>query len=74
LHDFVTTAIVQDEQWHEAMFQEIHTLEISDMWKLTNLPLGNKTLGCKCIYKSKYNSNGTIARFKAGLVISRIIK
>jgi len=60
---------VRDARWHEAMAQEIHALELNETWKLTPLPPGKNALGCKWIYKIKYNFDGTIERFKARLVI-----
>ena len=54
---------VREPRWRDAMAQEIHALELNDTWKLTALPPGKKALGCKWIYKIKYNSDGTIERF-----------
>ncbi|XP_068477195.1 uncharacterized protein [Phaseolus vulgaris] len=60
---------VREPRWRDAMAQEIHALELNDTWKLTALPPGKKALGCKWIYKIKYNSDGTIERFKARLLV-----
>ncbi|XP_068480913.1 uncharacterized protein [Phaseolus vulgaris] len=60
---------VREPRWRDAMAQEIHALELNDTWKLIALPPGKKALGCKWIYKIKYNSDGTIERFKARLGI-----
>ncbi|XP_072078141.1 uncharacterized protein [Arachis hypogaea] len=84
-HDFVSAATipisstgqppspskfsVRDECWHEAMPQEICALQINDTWKLKTLLPGKKAHGCKWVYKIKYNSDGTIERFKERLVI-----
>ncbi|MCI10013.1 hypothetical protein A2U01_0031104, partial [Trifolium medium] len=38
-------------------------------WTLQPLPKGKKPLGCKWVYKIKHNSDGTIERYKARLVI-----
>jgi len=34
-----------------------------------DLPLGKKPINCKWVYKVKYNSDGSIKRYKALLVI-----
>ena len=51
------------------MQREIDALEMNETWVVADLPPGKKALGCKWIYKIKYQSNGTIERFKAQLVI-----
>ena len=37
-------------------------------WVLTNLPPRRQTIGCKWLFKVKYNANGSVARHKARLV------
>ena len=51
------------------MSQEIRALQLNDTLKLTTLPPGKKAHGCKQVYKIKYNSGGTIEKFKARLAI-----
>ena len=53
------------------MKQEIHALESNRTWVLEDLPPTKKTLICKWVYKIKYNSDGTMERNKAWLVILR---
>ena len=60
---------VKDARWQEAMQQEIQGLETNGTWVIEELPTNKKALGCKWVYKIKYNSNGTVERYKAWLVI-----
>ncbi|KAK3021080.1 hypothetical protein RJ639_046101 [Escallonia herrerae] len=60
---------VKDERWREAMKSEIQALENNETWEIEDLRPGKKALGCKWVYKIKYNSDGTVERNKARLVI-----
>lgn len=51
------------------MHKEINSLQHNDTWQLTNLPSGKRAIGNKWVYKVKLNSDGTLKRFKARLVI-----
>ncbi|GJZ10887.1 retrovirus-related pol polyprotein from transposon TNT 1-94 [Tanacetum coccineum] len=62
---------VNDEHWRVAMQKEIEALENIGTWTITDLPPGKKVISCKWVYKTKYNSDGTIERNKARLVILR---
>jgi hypothetical protein len=40
----------------------------NDVWDLVEIPDGAKRVGCKWVYKTKYDSKGKIKRFKVRLV------
>ena len=44
-------------------------MEDKKTWTLAHLPPSNKALGCKWVYKTKYNADGSIERYKAWLVV-----
>jgi Reverse transcriptase (RNA-dependent DNA polymerase) len=54
--------------WREVMKEELRALEKNNTWVIVSLPKDKKPVGCKWIYKTKYNSDGTIERHKARLV------
>ena len=60
---------MRDERWREAMRKEIQALEENGTWTVEDLPVGKKAIGSKWVYKIKYNSDGSIERCKARLVI-----
>nr|KYP62794.1 Retrovirus-related Pol polyprotein from transposon TNT 1-94 [Cajanus cajan] len=46
------------------MKAEIDALQANHTWTLTTLPPHKKAIGCRWIYKVKYNADGTIGRYK----------
>ncbi|XP_019099760.1 PREDICTED: uncharacterized protein LOC109132543 [Camelina sativa] len=50
------------------MRKEIDALELNETWTLERLPPGVKALGSKWVYRLKFNSDGTLERYKARLV------
>ena len=55
--------------WMKAMKEEYDSLMQNKTWTLTHLPKGRKALKSKWVYKLKRNSNGSVQRYKARLVI-----
>jgi len=51
------------------MDEEMATLEQNGTWSLTTLPPGKKALTSKWVYRTKFKPAGTVARYKAQLVI-----
>lgn len=52
----------------DAMGVEITSHEEQGTWDITDFPPGKKTIGCKWVYKIKFNSDSSIERYKAQLV------
>jgi hypothetical protein len=50
------------------MQEEIDSIHMNDTWELTELPHDKKKIGTKWVYKTKYNSDGSVERHKAILV------
>lgn len=63
----VSQALI-DKRWQQAMQEEYSALMKNHTWDLVKLPPGKTPIRCKWIYRIKYNSDGTINRFKAWLV------
>ena len=53
--------------WVEAMHEELESLKENNVFELTNLPEGKKTVGCKWVYTTKENPDGS-KRYKARFV------
>ena len=60
---------VKHSHWVTAMNKELDALEQNDTWAITQLPPGKTAIGCKWLYKTKYNPDGSIERHKFRLVI-----
>ena len=54
--------------WKEAMYDEMDSPISNKTWKLVDLPLGCKTIGCKWVLRKKLKLDGIIDKFKARLV------
>lgn len=50
------------------MKEDLRALDKNKTWDIVKLPPGKKIVGCRWIYKIKYNSDGTVERDKARLV------
>ncbi|WJZ92889.1 hypothetical protein VitviT2T_011862 [Vitis vinifera] len=56
-------------EWIEAMKAEIDAIERNGTWKLTELPEAKNAIGVKWVFRTKFNSDGSIFRHKARLVV-----
>ncbi|CAH9095067.1 unnamed protein product [Cuscuta epithymum] len=55
-------------EWTQAMKEEINAIEKNKTWELVNLPKEKNVIGLKWVYRTKYNSDGSISKHKARLV------
>lgn len=55
-------------EWYEAMQEELRNMESLNVWTLTKLPAGKRSLGCRWVFKAKRDSTGKIERYRARLV------
>jgi len=54
--------------WKEAVNDEMDSILFNNTWVLVDLPPSSKLIGCKWVFRRKYNTNGSIQTFKARLV------
>jgi hypothetical protein len=55
-------------KWQVSMEDDLKSMDSNDVWDLVEFPNGAKRVGCKWVYKTKYDSKGNIEQFKAILV------
>ena len=46
----------------------MNSMNTNDVWDLEEIPNEAKTVGCKWVYKKKYDLKGNVERYKARLV------
>ena len=60
---------VQHSHWVDAMNVELEALEANGTWDVVELPPEKNAISSKWVYKTKYNPDGSIERYKSRLVI-----
>ena len=60
---------MKDKVWRDAVTNEVVALEDQGTWDITDLPPGKAAIGCQWIFKIKYNTDETVERHKARLVV-----
>jgi hypothetical protein len=55
------------KEWYDAAQREYDGLLANGTWELVPRPQGRTPIGCKWVFKHKYDANGAIARYKARL-------
>lgn len=64
---YYTSSII-DPIWKQAISNELKSLNDTKTWDITTLPPNKRSIGCKWIFKLKFNHNGTIERYKVQLI------
>ena len=59
---------LMDQNWIEAMKEELNQFEKSKVWTLVSLPKGHSAIGTKWMFRNKLDENGKLIRNKAKLV------
>ena len=58
---------LQDADWINSMYEELHQFVRNDVWELVPNPKGVNVIGTKWIFKNKSDEHGTIIRNKSRL-------
>jgi hypothetical protein len=60
--------VIEDELWILAMQEELNQFERNKVWTLAPRPKDHSVIGTKWVFRNKKDEEGTIVRYKAGLV------
>jgi hypothetical protein len=69
----VRTALI-DPNWHRAMEEEFTALITNNTWDLVPRPVGSNVVIDKWIFKHKFDSDGSLERYKARWVLRGFIQ
>ena len=58
---------LKSEKWRQVMNLEMEAINRNGTWELMELPEGEKRVGAKWIYKTKFNENGKSTNTRLGL-------
>ncbi|KAE8673457.1 Aspartic proteinase A3 [Hibiscus syriacus] len=59
---------LKDPKWKKAIEEELKALENNNTWIIVDLLKDKKLVDCKWVFTVKYKADGSIERYKAGLV------
>lgn len=59
---------IKIDEWKDAMMEELSSIEKNRTWKLVELPEHKKAIEVKWVFKTKYKSDGSMAKLEARLV------
>lgn len=65
---------VHSKRWKKAIQGEMQNLENQHTWEYDHLPTSQKAIRSKWVFKVKYHSDSTVARYKARLVAQRSLQ
>jgi hypothetical protein len=55
-------------EWLDDVKDETKSKSTNDVWGLVEILKGSKTVGCKWVYNTKYDSKGNVKRFTPRLM------
>ena len=58
-----------EDKWMEAMKEELQMIEKNGTWELADRPQHKVAIGVKWVYRTKLNTDGTVNKYKARLVV-----
>ena len=58
----------KQQRWFKAAEDEMDSHKENETWELCDLPPGKKPIGCKWVFKLKYETEGNVCRYKTRLV------
>ena len=58
----------EDARWKSAMEEEMRALAENETWDLVNPTKGIRLIGCRWVFKVKYNADNNVNKYKARLV------
>ena len=56
---------VAKKEWRQAMKEELLSIEKNSIWELADLPNRKNPIVVKWIFKTKFQANGSIQKYKA---------
>ena len=63
-----------DENWVEALQEELLQFKLQDVWVLCDLPDGKRVIGTRWVFRNKRDARGNIVKIKARLVAQGYIQ
>ena len=64
----------EKDQWFESMKAEINSMHSSNVWELTELSSGKRSLGNRWVFRKKRNSAGEVESYKSRLVLKGFLQ
>jgi hypothetical protein len=58
----------ESTEWKKAIQNELQSLKNNKTWEIVTIPKDKKPIGCRWIFKKKYDENGNLIKHKARLV------
>ncbi|GJR61824.1 retrovirus-related pol polyprotein from transposon TNT 1-94, partial [Tanacetum coccineum] len=59
---------VERQEWKQAMKEEMQAIERNQTWELVDLPNDKSPIGLKWLFRTKFNTDGSVQKHKARLV------